>query len=265
MSALTDTHKDRLTLVDFTHDDGSARYADWDVAAGAYVATPTMDITYPPATSLLDEKPVKIVLPTDDWLHALSSGDPHPPVECRIRVLSRGDSGPDTRTLVLGDLGRVTRNPRGRKDRVRLEVWNDKELLKTALGMPANLHCEWRLGDSKTCQITIASYQETGTLALGSGPNVTITGLSSHAGDSTYWVRGRVILGGVALTIRNWDGSTGFELVRRPPSGWASQTVTVQPGCDKTQETCDARWSNLDRFFGAGFSIPAYHPVIERP
>jgi hypothetical protein len=91
----------------------------------------------------------------------------------------------------------------------------------------------------------------------------TITGLGTHS--DKYWHRGYASRDGIDIGIRDWSSGTPtrFIFVREVPADWVGQSVVVTPGCDKTPGVCNARWSNLARFGGAGIAIPPYHPVFE--
>jgi len=262
---LVGTEKERIFLFEFEADGVVTKYTDWDTPFGDYTATPTIDLKISPITALLAETVHTITMPLDEMTAAISSGSPHAVVTVTVKELYRG-SRPVILTTFIGEIGRAVRNAQGRKDRVKFEINNEKYRLKAAMGLPANHQCVWTFGDTKTCEYDAVAVRETGTLTVVDLTHVTISGLSvPPTVDATYWVRGRVIYEGVELTIRKWDEADAFHLVRRPPDSWDGQTVTVQPGCDKSRETCEDRWSNLLRFAGAGYAIPAYHPVIENP
>ena len=89
--------------------------------------------------------------------------------------------------------------------------------------------------------------------------------------DNDYWRRGYMEINGLRNGIRMWDGGAGgtapyhFQMVDDVPSSWVGETVTLTPGCAKTPEICDSRWSNLEKFGGFGIAIPRHDPTTENP
>jgi hypothetical protein len=242
-----------------------------------YSSLPKVAIELPGNTGTLEEGVLKIEVPVDAHalFTALASGEKHSPVYVTVVQVNEPlqDDGGSDEVLVLCRMWRVakaTKNPARKRGIVKLEATGAKADLKVPLGMPANYQCVWQLFGNG-CDLDAVS--DTGTLtAIDAADNkkVTITGVSVTVPGATpgkTFHRGYVEKDGMRLEIRDWSSgaSTTFFLERKPPAAWVGQTVTVVPGCDKSIETCRARWDNEERFQGCGYAIPDYHPHFESP
>lgn len=280
--AIDQSTKRSFLLVTFNYGDPETvvKYTD---RAGDYLdfpAQPAMQVSVPPNDGTLDDKPCRVILPIDDFSRRISDGLPHAPVSLLVREIvlpaSGGAQQASALTLFRGRVTQTIRNYQSRADTVAVEALQAKSRLKVALGLPCNHHCVFTLfgaGCSTGAfgEPALADEVQTGTIDAVDGRRVTISGLSAHPSDPKFWHRGYVRIGGerdLRILIRDWDGdldATLFHLASRPPSDWLGLPVFVTPGCDKTPETCDGRWDNLENFGGYGYAIPAYNPVIENP
>jgi hypothetical protein len=61
--------------------------------------------------------------------------------------------------------------------------------------------------------------------------------------------------------------NTKFRLAEVPPTDWigGSADITFVAGCDKTIETCRARFSQEENFSGIGYGMQPYNPNWESP
>jgi hypothetical protein len=273
MSTIGRSEKTSQLFLEFRYGDPAAptyaRFTDWteDTILGSqsYDSTPDMEVRAPEISGILNDKTLQVALPlkVNGFTDRLSNGTPHSPIYVTLRELLRSlDGGSSEQQVVLfkGRVSRVIRNPNGRTNSVGIEAKSLKSQMDVPMGLPANHQCVWTFG-GRGCFVTVPT--ENGTLATITGKTVTITGLAGHA--DRYWHRGFVERQGLRLLIREWVNGTSFELAKEPPADWATQTVKVYAGCDKTIETCRARWSNEINFGGFGYAIPAYHPVFESP
>jgi len=121
--------------------------------------------------------------------------------------------------------------------------------------------CNHRLFDSY-CTKASTTYQEAGTISTGSNTTriySTIFNSTNHstAGTTGYWSKGKVIITSTGSSCYNisrsiFDHGNGYVDLLLPfdESISAGETFNAWPGCDKTGETCNEKFSNYDNFFG---------------
>jgi hypothetical protein len=106
------------------------------------------------------------------------------------------------------------------------------------------------------------------------GTEITVTtGIFTTPGstDARYWKRGYAEKDGLRIAIRDYDGdvdTTKAYMANPVPSDWilaGAASIRFVPGCDKTVETCRARWNAEEFFLGLGYAIPAHQPNFETP
>lgn len=146
----------------------------------------------------------------------------------------------------------------GTRGEYKIEVKSDLELLN--IDMPRNvyqgpcLHSLYGPG----CTVNRAEYTESGTVT---GGNRNVIQFSMMAFPDGYFDQGVVIfssgpLAGTRRTIRSHT-SAGIEVsLPWPVAPLAGQTFTLYPGCNKTMDTCIAKFDNLSHFKGFPF-IPS--------
>lgn len=280
MTQLQKPQKQSFLLLEFKYGDPVAptytrftdQSSDVDALGSKWSAVPDMDVRIPSNIGTLADKQLEIEMKLQSgFLTNVSSGEPHSPVRVTLSEMSIAaddGSGPQTIVLFVGKLTNVRRNPGGHSESVRLIAVHSKARMAIPLGLPANHHCVWTFTE-RGCAKSPVGLRESGTLTVLTGKVATITGLADHSADTTsrYWHMGYVEKDGLRITIRDWEqaAATTFYLAKEPPASWVGATVRVFPGCDKTIETCRARWSNEANFGGFGYAIPAYHPVYENP
>ncbi len=135
------------------------------------------------------------------------------------------------------------------------KVNSDLELLN--IQMPRNLYqssCMHSLYDSG-CTVDRQAFKVAGTLSAGSTANNLITSLTQAAG---YFTQGTIIFtsganAGVRRTIRSYAG--GVVSLTLPLKGAvvAGDAFIAYAGCDNTQATCQAKFSNKQNFRGFPF------------
>jgi len=280
MSALAQVHKHSWLAYRFTYGDRSAptysRYTDYPSSVigpdGAlYTSRPQIGIKPIKYSGVFNETPVKIKMDVgaaDSFTDRISSGEPHSPITVDIWEIvdpAPGNLPKQVLHLFNGDVQIVSKNADGHSGVIEIEVAGLKNQLEVPLGIPLLPHCVWTF-TKRGCALSPTGLAETGTLTalLSTDKQIaTITGLSSHTGK--YWHRGYVEVDGLRILIRDWNSTaaTTFMLGQEPPARWVGVTVSVFPGCDKQLTTCRTRWNNEEHFGGAGFAVPAYHPVVE--
>lgn len=258
------------------------RYTDWsrDVTydSETWASVPSLALTLPPNTGGLEEQALVVEFPdglASALLQALAAGEPTSPVYVTVIHASlplAGESG-DPDYLVTCDRFEVAKASR-RRGLVRLEAVSVKADLRVQLGLAATVECQWTLF-GRGCGLDRAAHAETVTLAgidSDDGKQVTLTGHSHPATapggtPGKFWDGGYLEREGLKIAIREWSASNPsvFQLRRRPPASWEGEEALLVPGCDKSIETCRARWDNEEHFAGSGFAVPDHHTVYEEP
>lgn len=161
-------------------------------------------------------------------------------------------------------VGRVSEVPRASRYEAALSIASDSELLNVMI--PRNVYqpgCANTLFDG-TCGMskTAAAVTATAT-ATSASRTVFATGLAQAAGYfSLGWAVG--VTGanaGIGRTIKLFSGGSITTIQPWPAGIAAGDTFTVYPGCDKTQATCNTKFSNLARFRGHPY-VPAPETVL---
>ena len=114
------------------------------------------------------------------------------------------------------------------------------------------------------CKIDITAYRQTGT-ASSSPDAVTIVPSAGllMPGSSTPtspapagWFNDGILtftsgpMNGFTIEIKNWDGTTLTTFLPMIYQPLAGNTFSIEPGCDKTRETCFAKFNNIVNFRG---------------
>ena len=137
----------------------------------------------------------------------------------------------------------------------RVTVDSDVALLNVA--MPRNLiqtGCAYRLFDAG-CALNPATYQVAGAVVSVAGDAASMTTDLSAA--SNWFTLGRVAftsgaLNGLSFAVKTHLNASGaITLMSAPPLPPApGDTFHIWPGCDKTRNTCETKFSNLAHFRG---------------
>lgn len=252
-----------------------ARYTSWERSILGHTPEPRMSVLVPENEGTFDQRTARVVLPNDAFVTRASSGLPHSPIFVVIQEVTQGLFPGDQdsfRTLFRGRVDRVIRNFQGQSGRSAFLCLNRKARLKKKMGLPCNHQCAWALFHGG-CGVDQASYQINTEIDSVDGQEVTITDSEVTAlgvADERYWKRGWMRKDGLVVSIRDYNGGedpTKFYMKRRVPSDWigGSNDILIVPGCDKTIETCRARFDAEEFFLGMGYAIPAYQPNTESP
>lgn len=242
------------------------RLTDWSAdltfQSLTYTSQPEMKIENLEISGIFDDRTVELTLPlvAGGFTDRVANGAKHSPVYVTIweKLFSTSGGSDQVLTLFSGKINRVIRNFQGRPNFVMLEFKSTKQRLDVPMGLVATHQCQWSFG-GRGCGVTVTT--STGTMTAFSGKTATITGLSGQA--DRFWHRGFVEKDGIRIEIRDWVNGTSFELMQEPPPEWAGASVKVYAGCDKSIETCRARWNNEANFSGFGYAIPNYSPNYE--
>ena len=268
--------KEGFVLVTFFYGedlDSQARYTDWDQDFLGHTSEPRMKLAIPENEGTFDKRELRIVLPTEDdtFVTRASSGVPHSPMFVVIEELTQGLFTGDQSSQKVLYTGRVTRtikNYQGQNNQAAFFSLPIKSRLDIAMGLPCNHHCAWTLFKGG-CGVTPVSVTAAIDSTDGTEITVTASGVTTPgASDARYWKRGYIEYDGLRIAIRDYDGATDTSklFTARPvPSDWVGPSLTFVPGCDKTIETCRARWNGEEFFMGLGYAIPAYQPNFETP
>lgn len=221
-------------------------------------------------TGVFKEPITSITMLQNDFTLGLTAAEPHAEVFVLVEELTQDpdETAQKLLTMFIGKVRRTVRGKGGKAQTAYAECENVKSRFEVPLGLMTGNHCPWWLGSKKGCDpsgtsINIESLKKDGLVTDIDGNNLTITGLP--VSPQRYWYRGYVLFDGLPILIRDWAAGDVFQMSLPPPEGWLGQTVTVYPGCDKTIETCRGVWNNEEHFCGAGYAMPPYHPVYERP
>ena len=273
--------KETYLLVSFEYGDPDnpsfANYTNRDEDVGPFQSVPSIEVKLPEMGGTLEDRGVQIQMPLDSFTDPLTSGeafsDTFVTIQEIIRPVTAGDAG-SAFIHFRGQVTRTWRNRGGRRDNLMIEALPVKSDLDVPLGLPANHHCVWTLNKSG-CNAEdngggagsgkpSGLLQTGGTISSIDNKVVTLTADPS-APTAKHWHRGYMELDGVRVDIRDWNDSDirTFYMTDHVPSSWVGQSVQIFAGCDKTIETCRARWSNEKNFGGAGYAIPAYMPAFE--
>jgi uncharacterized protein len=267
--------KEGFILVAFNHGtDANTQelYTDWQQDVLGHKSTPKMALDIPDNTATFDKRELRVLLPLDDFTDRASSGVPHSPIFLSVTEVTQGLFPGDQNTqrvLFRGRVMRTIRNFQGRNNLVAFFALTAKSRLDVPMGLPCNHHCVWNVF-GRGCGLDVNDFDENGQIDSVDGQEVTVTTAAVTSKTGTYWRRGYMERGGLRIPIRDWSDAdpTKFQMARRVPDDWISAgaiSIHFVPGCDKTIETCRARYDNEEKFGGAGYAIPPYQPNFESP
>ena len=264
----------QLVLFRWNDDTEEAAYTDWtseiELEGVTYSPRPSMEVRIPTNTGDLSDSTLTVEMSLEDgFLTDMTSGLPHAKVSVVVNEINRPNDAAvaTTRyTTFQGDVVLATRNVNGRKGNVKLTAKTPKAQMQIAMGKPANVQCGNALGDGRCgvdMSLGVNSFFATLTSIDGRTVTVNVTGHSNP--DAKYFHRGYFTFAGLRIMIRDWNSTDPltFVLVRQPPASWLNVTVLISSGCDKSVETCRARYDNEDHFNGPGFAMPGYLPIFE--
>lgn len=154
----------------------------------------------------------------------------------------------------IGDLDQLSRNMARFTCKSKVEDLNIQ--LPRNILQPTCMHTLFDAG----CTLNKSAFAVNGTVQAGSTVNKLITNLTQA---DSYFDNGQLIFtsganNGHVAAVRTYtnSGGTVYFFVPLPTAPAIGDTFTMYPGCDKTQATCTAKFSNLANFGGFPF-VPA--------
>jgi uncharacterized phage protein (TIGR02218 family) len=184
----------------------------------------------------------------------------------RAHMATWGDTSVGTVILFSGRVSEI--NPS--RNEVALVVKSDLEMLD--IQMPRNTiqpNCIHTLFDSG-CALLKATFTIAGVVTAGSGASAILASALTQATGyfdlgTTTFTSG--VLAGVTRSVKTYTNSGGVKTITpaiafslfgssAPLAPANGDTFNVVPGCDKTQGTCAAKFTNLTHFRGYPY-VPA--------
>lgn len=118
------------------------------------------------------------------------------------------------------------------------------------------------------CKFDVTTVRQTGSVAsvVDNRTIVPTAGLTGAAG----WFNDGFItftsgaLNGASFEIKTWDGTTLVLLLSMPSLPAASDTFTIEPGCNKTADDCQNKFSNIVNL-RAEIAIPGMDQLLDNP
>lgn len=238
-----------------------------------YESYTNIEIQLPENSGLLNASACVVTMPLlDGFLTEISGGARYPETRLEIVEVTKAEGGSTVYSRPFrGIVVNSKRNVKG-KGHVALGALPIKARLGVAQGLQCMHHCINRLGDGR-CGVALNTPPNriaSASVAAIDGTKVTITsGQVSTGLDDRFYQRGYMVREGLEILIQIWRNESNgdrheFFLARRPPSSWLGENVQIFVGCDKTIETCRAKFNNEEFFNGIGYAMPAYHPVYEQ-
>lgn len=189
----------------------------------------------------------------------------------RIFVVNWADLAQGEIKVRRGTLGEVVLRDDGS---YRAELRGLAQPLQSTIGNLYQPQCRADLGDAKcginlafgagwTVADTIATVTDSVTLVLtGTGTSLLATGWFD--GGVAIWQTGANA--GVAREVIGWNqGTLTLSLLAPPPfAPTPGDTLHLQPGCDKTWNTCRVKFNNRLNFRGEPL-VPGANAILETP
>ncbi len=294
MADVLDLAKKRAsTFLEFSHGSSPTfvRYVDEDedvtFEGNVYSAQPNFEIDLAAHTGFLEEDLTVVVMPLDSFTELLSNGQPHAKVSIRIVVVLESDTPGSPADQVLemfkGTVTIAIRNYQRKAGRVGFKCATWKHDCARATGIPATKECAWRfqgygcvvpdgVGGFTSTVTPSSPATQAPTLLTISLNKVTVDAVAGApfldllGNPTNLFHRGFMEFDDLKIGIRKWATTTplDFHMEKPPPDNWIGQVVTLHQGCDKSVDTCFARYLNNKWFGGMGIRIPDYHPIFEQ-
>jgi hypothetical protein len=256
--AVDSPRKDCYALIKFTYGNPNSpsykAYTNWteDLPGNPiFTSIPTMELTVPDNTGTLESKVLQISLPiTDSWFAEIISGVAIAPVFVDAMEITKPVTGGESSSLryfFKGRLIRTVKNLNGKPNYGLAEFANIKTRLQIPMGLPANHHCVWTLFGRGCAKSSSGFYNG---LTVNTIVGKTLTTTTNPPRTGTFFHRGYIVKDGIRIGIRWWDDSAPdtFYLIKPPPLSWIGKGILAYAGCDKTIETCRARFGNEPNF-----------------
>jgi len=142
------------------------------------------------------------------------------------------------------------------------------DALGTAIpGMVVQRRCNYNWGDPRTCKVEPEDFAVTTTISALDGHKVTLAGGAGV--DANWYALGRLQTGSgtsfeIAGILKSSDAGAGLELWLMAPLRYAavSQSVKIYPGCNKTTDHCDNKFSNYPENYGGHPFVPRHNLTL---
>jgi uncharacterized phage protein (TIGR02218 family) len=181
-----------------------------------------------------------------------------------VRRLFMDSAGNQQGTVIrfvgnMGDLDQLSRTAARFTCKSKVEELNIQ--LPRNLLQPTCMHTLFDAG----CTLSKAAFAVSGAVQAGSTVNKLVTNLTQA---DSYFDNGQLVFtsganSGHLAAVRTYVHSSGivnfFVPLPAPPA--IGDGFTIYPGCDKTQATCTAKFSNLANFGGFPF-VPAPETAV---
>lgn len=159
----------------------------------------------------------------------------------------------------IGDLDQLSRTMARFTCKSKVEDLNIQ--LPRNILQPTCMHTLFDVG----CTLNKSAFAVNGSVQAGSTVNKLITNLTQA---DSYFDNGQLVFtsganNGHVAAVRTYtnSGGTVYFFVPLPTAPAIGDTFTIYPGCDKTQATCTAKFSNLANFGGFPY-VPAPETAI---
>jgi uncharacterized phage protein (TIGR02218 family) len=118
------------------------------------------------------------------------------------------------------------------------------------------------------CKFDVTTVRQTGSVSSAPDPRTLVpaSGLTGAAGwfNDGFLTFTSGVLNGQSFEVKTWDGTTlefFLDMPKQPSSG---DTFTIEPGCNKTTNDCQNKFSNIVNFRGEPF-IPGMDQLLDYP
>lgn len=118
------------------------------------------------------------------------------------------------------------------------------------------------------CMFDVTTVRQTGSLA-SVADNRTLVPAAGLAGAAGWFADGFITftsgaLNGASFEIKTWDGTTLVLFLSMPSLPAAGDTFTIEPGCNKTADNCQNKFSNIIHRHAEDF-IPGMDQLLDNP
>ena len=262
--------KSKTSLVRVTVDvfGTSYRYSNFSGVQEGFTAMPTLEVREVQYQGDMQDDTAQILISTrdDDGLSArlLQPGTiADAKVYAEEVLVDATGVAQDIRPIFRGQLDSIQINPSGNLGQAVLQCGTLKAATDTTAGLTCSEFCPHVLG-GLLCGVDTSAFELTGTVSSydSTTRKVLLTDFAAPAQDTIS--RGSLVYEGVRLLIREYNVDVPGELVlgRQMPSSWIGQQVTVEPGCSKTESSCNA-FGNIENHGAIGRRMLSYDPQWE--
>lgn len=258
------------TLVTFSWGDTPEvrRYCRWTgnitVGGDAFTALPRLEVDLGEQTGGVQDEPIRMTIDATADPIPRMDGQRYTQVQVLIEECDPQNAAATRRKRWAGTVGRPAFNAGGRSGVARVTCRGRRAALDVSLGLLVDQSCDYIFGDPRSCKkdLSALTFQSSNlTIASVAGNVVVLTGsdlaLVTSQADRTFH-RGKMIVDGYPIMIRDWESGATFLMVRPPPADWIGKAPTIIGGCDGTLDGpngCTFH-NNRSNFGGIGRKMP---------